>query len=189
MSWLRATPSSSAAFRNSSSSEGWSRNAKLLRLMGSTPNLLKRRSRQNYGAVKLLASIGEIALIECHDCAGASVDCSFQNHVVIRIGQPWPPSENESNGLCDSRQVVEDMPDFGAAQSAGSQMLCPGQHGFILEHKRNREQQFKLPIQGSQQNLAGSAAIASQGRNHHVRVEHVGNRHCLMILQAISYFK
>jgi hypothetical protein len=76
MSWFRATPSSSAAFLNSSSSEGCKRNAKLLRLMGSTPNLLKRRSRQNYGAAKLPASVGEIALIECHRQEGA---CSLAN--------------------------------------------------------------------------------------------------------------
>jgi integrase len=35
MSWFRATPSTSAALRSSSSKEGCSRNAKLLRLMGS----------------------------------------------------------------------------------------------------------------------------------------------------------
>ena len=33
MSWFRATPSNSAVLRNSSSKEGWSRSAKLLRLM------------------------------------------------------------------------------------------------------------------------------------------------------------
>jgi hypothetical protein len=38
MSWFNATPSSSAAFLNSSRSEGCSRNAKLLRLIGSTPD-------------------------------------------------------------------------------------------------------------------------------------------------------
>jgi hypothetical protein len=100
MSWFRATPSSSAAFLNSSSSEGCNRNAKLLRLMASTPNLLERRRRQNYSAVELLASVGEIALIERHDCAGASVNCGLQNRVVVRIGQPWPPSESKPNGPC-----------------------------------------------------------------------------------------
>jgi hypothetical protein len=35
MSWFRGTPSNSAALRNSSSKEGCSRNAKLVRLMGS----------------------------------------------------------------------------------------------------------------------------------------------------------
>jgi hypothetical protein len=37
MSWFRATPCEFAAFRNSSSKEGCSRNAKLLRLKGSHP--------------------------------------------------------------------------------------------------------------------------------------------------------
>jgi hypothetical protein len=86
--------------------------------MASTPDLLKRRSRQNYGAVELLASIGEIALIERHDCAGSSVNCSFQNHVVVWIGQPWPPSEGEPNGPRHRRQIVKDKPDFRTAQSA-----------------------------------------------------------------------
>jgi hypothetical protein len=77
MSWFKATPSSSAAFLNSSRSEGCSRNAKLLRLMASTPNLLKRGSWQNYGTVKLHASVGEIALIERHDCARPPVNCGL----------------------------------------------------------------------------------------------------------------
>jgi hypothetical protein len=156
--------------------------------MASTPDLLKRRRRQNYGAVKLLASVGEIALIERHDCAGPSVNCGFQNHVVVRIGQPWPPSEGESNGPCHRCQVIKDTPDFGTPQSAGGQMLWPGQHGFILERERYREQQLELPVQSSQQKLAGSASITPQGRNHHVRVEHVRIHHYAMILHAISCF-
>jgi hypothetical protein len=82
------------------------------------PDLLQRRSRQNYGAVKLLASVCEIALIERHDCAGSSVDRGLQNHIVIWIGQPWPPSEGEPNGPRHCRQVVKDTPDFSTAQSA-----------------------------------------------------------------------
>jgi hypothetical protein len=189
MSWFRATPSSSAAFLNSSSSEGCNRNAKLLRLMASTPNLLERRRRQNYGAIELLASVGEIALIERHDCAGASVNCGLQNRVVVRIGQPWPPSESKPNGPCYCRHVVKDTPDLVSPQSASGQVLCPSQHGFVLEHERYREQQLELPIQSGQQKLARSASITPKRRNHHVRVEHVRNGHPSMILHAISLFK
>ncbi|MFZ1167950.1 MAG: hypothetical protein WA424_06820 [Candidatus Sulfotelmatobacter sp.] len=110
------------------------------------PNLPKRRSRQNYAAVELLASVGKIALIECHDCAGPSVNRGLQNHVIVRIGQLRPPSESQSDRPRDCRKVVKDTPDIGTVQSASGQMLCPGQHGFILEHKRDRKQQLELPI-------------------------------------------
>jgi hypothetical protein len=45
MSWFRATPSDSAALRNSSSKEGCNRKAKLLRLMGSNYVFAGKRVR------------------------------------------------------------------------------------------------------------------------------------------------
>jgi hypothetical protein len=68
-------------------------------------------------------------------------------------------------------------------------MLRPGKHCFVLKHQWNRKQQLEPPIQGSQQKLAGSASVASQGRNDYVRIEHIRNGHWLMILHAISPFQ
>jgi len=68
-------------------------------------------------------------------------------------------------------------------------MLGPGQHCFILGYERNRKQQLEVPIQSGQQKLARGTPVASQGRNHHVRVEDIRTSHWQMILQAISLFK
>jgi hypothetical protein len=79
---------------------------------------LERRSGQNYRAVKIVADIRKIALIKGHDCSGPAVDCCFQNHIVVRIGKAWPPSEGKSNWRRHYRKIVKYMPDVVAAQSA-----------------------------------------------------------------------
>jgi hypothetical protein len=60
--------------------------------------------------------------------------------------KPWPPSEGKSNRPRDRGQIIQDMPDFGIAQSTCGQMLRAGQDCFVLKYERNRQQQFKLLI-------------------------------------------
>ena len=128
----------------------------------------------------------EIMLIECHDCIGASVDGRFQNHVVIRVGQSWPPSEGKLHRPCHCCQIINYMTNFGAAQSTYGQMLWPGQYCFVLKYEWDRQQQFKLLVESGQQKLPGSAFATPQGRHYHISVENVRRSHFLMILHAIS---
>ena len=57
------------------------------------------------------------------------------------------------------------MTDFGTTQSTCGQMLGAGHDRFVLKNEPNRKQQFKMPIQSSQQKLAGSTSVTPQCRN------------------------
>jgi len=139
---------------------------------------LQRRCRRNHCAPKADCSRNKIAPIESYNCAGAAVDCRLQNHVVIRIGQRWPPAEGKANRPRNRCQVIENMPDVGSAQPTSCQMFRPRKNRFILEHQWDRQQQFKLPVQGGQQKLARSAPVTAQRRNHHVGVGNERSHNC-----------
>jgi hypothetical protein len=118
-----------------------------------------------------LRRFGKITLIEGDDCRGTSVDCGFQNHIVIGVGRLRPPSKCEADWLGHRGEVVQDTHHLGGRQSRRGQMFRPRQYRFILQKKWDRKQQNKLMVKREEEKLPGSADATAQGGHHHVRVE------------------
>jgi len=78
--------------------------------------------------------------------------------------------------------------DFSFAYSADRQVFRTRKYSLILQNQGHRKHQIKLFVQGRQEQLAGCTLIASQCRNHHVRIEYVAESHICMISQAISRY-
>jgi len=71
------------------------------------PNLLKRLSRKQNGAIKRFARYLKMTQIESNDPVSIAIHCSFQDHVIIRIGQTGPPPKSNLDGLRNGGKIIQ----------------------------------------------------------------------------------
>lgn len=99
------------------------------------PNLLQRLSRKENGASKTPAGWLKMAHVKRNDCISIPIHGSFQDHVIIWIGQVGPPAKCDLDRFCNRCKIVKHMADFGPAYTASSQVLRTRKHSLILENQ------------------------------------------------------
>ena len=110
------------------------------------------------------------------------VYCRFQDHVIIRIGEPWPPSNASRTGLAAATRSSRTRPTSTllnphAARCCGR--VRTASYSRMSGIESNNSQPL---IQSGQRKLALGSSVTSQNGNHHVARSH----HAFMILHAIS---
>jgi hypothetical protein len=102
--------------------------------MDGTPNLLKRLSWKQNGAIKRFTGYLKITQIESNDAVSISIHSGFQDHVIVRIGQIGPPPKINLDGLSNGCKIIQHFDDFGFAYSAYRQVLRTRKYSLILQN-------------------------------------------------------
>nr|WP_035353743.1 hypothetical protein [Edaphobacter aggregans] len=88
---------------------------------------------------------------------GSSIHRGFQNHLIIRIAQMWPPSKMNFNRFDQTGQVPHEQLEITKPNPMNPPLLRPAENVLVLKKQRRRGEhrepsrasKLKQPVAGS----------------------------------------
>jgi hypothetical protein len=132
---------------------------------------MPKRLRRHYLYAEPLRRLVKCSYFESNQGVSLPINRRFQNHLVIRIAQLWPPRKVPPDGPDDARKIIENGNYLGFRSPGSVEVLLPRHDRLILRKESNAGEHFMLLVQARHKKASRCALRASHGCDHHVGIQ------------------